>query len=80
MSNGGADKAIKTPQCCQPHTPPLSLFVYLYVIQVEIEGLTGDIKFNDDGRRVNYTLHVVEMTVNSAMVSKRIREHSSHSV
>lgn len=36
--------------------------------QVEIEGLTGDIKFNDDGRRVNYTLHVVEMTVNSAMV------------
>lgn len=80
MSNGGADKAIKTPQCCQPHTPPLSLSVYLYVIQVEIEGLTGDIKFNDDGRRVNYTLHVVEMTVNSAMVSKRIREHSSHSV
>lgn len=35
---------------------------------MEIEGLTGDIKFNDDGRRVNYTLHVVEMTVNSAMV------------
>lgn len=64
-----------------PHspTPSHSLSVYLYVIQVEIEGLTGDIKFNDDGRRVNYTLHVVEMTVNSAMVSKRIREHSSHS-
>ena len=37
-------------------------------MQVEIEGLTGDIKFNDDGRRINYTLHVVEMTVNSAMV------------
>jgi glutamate receptor, ionotropic, invertebrate len=36
--------------------------------KVEIEGLTGDIRFNDEGKRVNYTLHVVEMTVNSAMV------------
>ncbi|XP_012232501.2 glutamate receptor 1 isoform X3 [Linepithema humile] len=36
--------------------------------KVEIEGLTGEIRFNDDGRRQNYTLHVVEMTVNSAMV------------
>lgn len=35
---------------------------------MEIEGLTGEIRFNDDGRRQNYTLHVVEMTVNSAMV------------
>ncbi|KAF7276433.1 hypothetical protein GWI33_010329, partial [Rhynchophorus ferrugineus] len=35
---------------------------------VEIEGLTGDIRFNEEGRRQNYTLHVVEMTVNSAMV------------
>ncbi|XP_055843535.1 glutamate receptor 1-like isoform X1 [Episyrphus balteatus] len=39
-----------------------------YLRKVEIEGLTGDIKFNDDGRRQNYTLHIVEMTVNSAMV------------
>ncbi|XP_023289712.1 glutamate receptor 1 [Orussus abietinus] len=36
--------------------------------KVEIEGLTGEIRFKDDGRRQNYTLHVVEMTVNSAMV------------
>lgn len=36
--------------------------------KVELEGLTGEIRFNDDGRRQNYTLHVVEMTVNSAMV------------
>jgi glutamate receptor, ionotropic, invertebrate len=36
--------------------------------KVELEGLTGDIRFNDEGKRVNYTLHVVEMTVNSAMV------------
>ncbi|XP_066909804.1 glutamate receptor 1-like, partial [Halyomorpha halys] len=35
---------------------------------VEIEGLTGEIRFSEDGRRQNYTLHVVEMTVNSAMV------------
>ncbi|XP_077301920.1 glutamate receptor 1-like [Arctopsyche grandis] len=36
--------------------------------KVEIEGLTGDVRFNDEGRRQNYTLQVVEMTVNSAMV------------
>lgn len=36
--------------------------------KVEIEGLTGDIRFSDEGKRINYTLHVVEMTVNSAMV------------
>lgn len=35
---------------------------------MEISGLTGDIRFNEDGKRQNYTLHVVEMTVNSAMV------------
>lgn len=47
---------------------PISTLYLPFAPQVEIEGLTGDIKFNDDGRRVNYTLHVVEMTVNSAMV------------
>lgn len=66
MSNG-ADKAIKTP-----HFPFSTFRVPTFPLQVEIEGLTGDIKFNDDGRRVNYTLHVVEMTVNSAMVSNGI--------
>ncbi len=30
--------------------------------------MTGEIRFSDDGRRQNYTLGVVEMTVNSAMV------------
>lgn len=39
-----------------------------YLRKVEIQGLTGEIRFNEDGRRENYTLHVVEMTVNSAMV------------
>lgn len=37
-------------------------------IKVEIEGLTGDIRFTEEGKRINYTLHLVEMTVNSAMV------------
>lgn len=36
--------------------------------KVEIEGLTGEIRFNDEGKRINYTLNIVEMTVNSAMV------------
>lgn len=35
---------------------------------MELEGLTGEIRFSEDGRRTNYTLHVMEMTVNSAMV------------
>nr|QRN45436.1 kainate-selective glutamate receptor 1 [Carausius morosus] len=39
-----------------------------YLRKVELEGLTGEVRFNEDGRRQNYTLHVVEMTVNSAMV------------
>lgn len=40
----------------------------MFFHQVEIEGLTGEIRFNEDGRRTNYTLNVVEMTINSAMV------------
>ncbi|KAF7990138.1 hypothetical protein HCN44_009873 [Aphidius gifuensis] len=39
-----------------------------FLRKAEIEGLTGQIRFNNDSRRQNYTLHVVEMTVNSAMV------------
>lgn len=35
---------------------------------MEIEGLTGEIRFNEDGRRENYTLSVVEMSSNSDMV------------
>jgi len=34
---------------------------------VEIDGLTGEVRFDDDGRRVNYTLQVVEMSVNSTL-------------
>lgn len=34
---------------------------------MEIDGLTGEVRFDDDGRRVNYTLQVVEMSVNSTL-------------
>lgn len=30
--------------------------------------MTGDIRFNEDGRRENYTLNIMEMTVDSGMV------------
>lgn len=38
------------------HCPPLGL-----VFQVQFEGLTGNVQFNEKGRRTNYTLHVIEM-------------------
>ncbi|XP_073955127.1 glutamate receptor 1-like isoform X2 [Choristoneura fumiferana] len=36
--------------------------------KTDIEGLTGNISFNEEGHRYNFTLHVVEMTVQSAML------------
>ncbi|XP_068222517.1 glutamate receptor 1-like isoform X2 [Palaemon carinicauda] len=36
--------------------------------KVEVEGLTGNISFTDKGKRVNYSLDVVEMTFNSETV------------
>lgn len=35
---------------------------------MEIEGLTGEIRFSEEGRRQNYTLNVVEMSINSGVV------------
>lgn len=35
---------------------------------MEIEGLTGDIRFDEDGRRRNYSLNIMEMTFSSGMV------------
>ncbi|VVD03791.1 unnamed protein product, partial [Leptidea sinapis] len=37
-------------------------------VSTDIEGLTGNISFNEEGHRHNFTLHIVEMTVQSAMV------------
>jgi len=36
--------------------------------QVEIEGLTGNIQFTETGRRTNYSIHVMEMSVHSMKV------------
>ncbi|XP_068623671.1 glutamate receptor 1-like [Battus philenor] len=36
--------------------------------KTDIEGLTGNISFNEEGHRYNFTLQVVEMTVESAMI------------
>lgn len=38
------------------------------MFQTDIEGLTGNISFNEEGHRYNFTLQVVEMTVQSAML------------
>lgn len=32
-----------------------------FLLQVRFEGLTGNVQFNEKGRRTNYTLHVIEM-------------------
>jgi len=37
-----------------------------------MEGLTGEINFDDLGRRENYTLDVIEMTVDSDVVKVNI--------
>lgn len=37
-----------------------------------MEGLTGNIMFNDDGKRYNYTLHIVQMTIESTITKVRI--------
>ena len=59
----GSPSTVRTRKEYSWHT-----YAYIIIFQVEIEGLTGDIRFNEAGRRENYTLHVVEMTVKSAMV------------
>ena len=33
----------------------------IYVFKVRFEGLSGNVQFNEKGRRTNYTLHVIEM-------------------
>lgn len=38
-----------------------SLFNIWLCFQVRFEGLTGNVQFNEKGRRTNYTLHVIEM-------------------
>lgn len=44
------------------------------VQQSDLEGLTGSLRFGEDGRRENFTLSVVEMTVNSDIVKVKLRQ------
>uniref|UniRef100_A0A336MVV7 CSON005520 protein n=1 Tax=Culicoides sonorensis TaxID=179676 RepID=A0A336MVV7_CULSO len=39
-----------------------------YIRKIEIEGLTGNISFNDQGKRTNFTLNIVEMNSNSEII------------
>lgn len=43
-------------------------FSFIQPKQSDLEGLTGILRFGEDGRRENFTLGVVEMTVNSDIV------------
>lgn len=38
------------------------------LLQTEVEGLTGTIRFNEGGHRKNFTLQVMELTVDGDMV------------
>ena len=48
--------------------------------QSDLEGLTGSLRFGEDGRRENFTLSVVEMTVNSDIVKVSLFSYWVHSV
>lgn len=56
------------------------MILYNFHFQTDIEGLTGNISFNEEGHRCNFTLHVVEMTVQSAMMKVGIflQEHKKY--
>lgn len=51
-----AEKANKSWSALFEFTLPFD-----FVFQVRFEGLTGNVQFNEKGRRTNYTLHVIEM-------------------
>ena len=62
------------------------LYIYIYIYkdivvsfdfgqQSDLEGLSGSLKFGEDGRRENFTLSVVEMTINSDIVKVRQRQY-----
>lgn len=38
-----------------------ALLIDIYIFKVHFEGLSGNVQFNEKGRRTNYTLHVIEM-------------------
>lgn len=44
-------------------------------VQVQIQGLTGNIQFDQNGRRVNYTMDVFEMRSNGP---QKVYTHTQH--
>jgi hypothetical protein len=48
-------------------------------VQVEMEGLTGNIMFDDSGKRKEFSLDVVEMTMHSETVKVSQRQ-ASHQI
>lgn len=41
------------------------------LLQTEIDGLTGVVRFNEEGHRKNFTLQVMELTVDGEMIKVR---------
>lgn len=71
---------------CFPFLTLIYIYIYIYkdiVVsfdfgqQSDLEGLSGSLKFGEDGRRENFTLSVVEMTINSDIVKVRQRQYVS---
>ncbi|EPY73111.1 glutamate receptor 1 isoform 3 [Camelus ferus] len=52
----GTAQNMNEPTSWKPSVPPEG-----GSIKVRFEGLTGNVQFNEKGRRTNYTLHVIEM-------------------
>ncbi|XP_015125944.1 glutamate receptor 1 isoform X1 [Diachasma alloeum] len=73
VQGGVQPSNVSSPLDCNPRDDLVTPWEYgdkisKFLRKADFEGLTGPIRFNNDSRRHNYTLHVVEMTVNSAMV------------
>uniref|UniRef100_A0A0C9QXE8 Glu-RI_0 protein n=1 Tax=Fopius arisanus TaxID=64838 RepID=A0A0C9QXE8_9HYME len=73
VPSGVQPSNVSSPLDCNPRDDLVTPWEYgdkisKFLRKADFEGLTGPIRFNNDSRRHNYTLHVVEMTVNSAMV------------
>lgn len=53
-----------------------AVFIDIYVFKVRFEGLSGNVQFNEKGRRTNYTLHVIEMKHDGIRkVKQRVTPH-----
>lgn len=55
----------------------ITMCIYLYVlvcVQVQLQGLTGNVQFDHYGRRVNYTMDVFELKNNGP---RRVKHHTT---